>query len=1469
MQYINLQRRFHILTEEELEDAELLVALSEDEFRSNTDIGWSKLLRYDRVIFLAGAGAGKTRELEEQAKRLVGEGRFAFFVPLESLDREAFVDLLSTDDGERFEAWKADRNAPAWFFLDAVDELKLTEGKLDRALRRLSRALTGHLARARIIISCRPSDWRPSVDLPTVQNRLSVPERGDDIPSQPSEEAFLEALRRDESVAPFVPPEEEALPDHDDVQTVTMLPMNGSQIARFAEQSGAPDADAFLAEIARQNAWTFARRPLDLTQLITTWTSLGRLGTRADQHQANVTAKLQDDPDRPDRDVLTDTKARLGAERLALALALTRTRTIRAPEQAPNIHRTEGVLDAADILTDWTEEQRKALLRRALFDSATYGRVRFHHRSVQEYLAAYHLRRLREKNMPTKAIFRLLFAERYGVAVVIPSMRAIAAWLALWNDPVRKELTAREPEVLLSLGDPETLNLPARSDLVRAFVSAYGQGGWRGLNIPTDEVRRLARPELAPVIRECWGSGPTNDDVRTLLIKMIWLGSVKGCADLAQTVALDATGDPDQRVIAIRALLACEQNDTVRELANGLLTQPASWPDRIVHGIAADLFPRIITVNELVTLIERTRESERTARGGGFGWTARQIAKTIEPWADSAVALRDNMAALVWRGREQPGEISDLRSEFSHLAPALALLCDRQLSAGAGRGDDALIRACVLAFRFTGDTWDRTSVSTLKAYFRTNTTTLRSTAFWAELDFVDEVAPDQDDWLRLYYAASDSLIERLTEADRPWLEAALADESRPERRAVTLHALIQVWRQRGRDEAELVTLRAALNGDAMLNRLLTELTAPPTRDERTERMEREAQCRRNAQARHEEQRLENWRQWRIDLLANPDDAFSAENQETTVSNLYSWLEASQQGRNRFNIWDQNALVRAFGPDIANRAEQVFQAWWRIHPSTLWSVQPAAGRGQIPHTWIYGLLGVSSEASTPGWTVSLSSEEARIAVAYATVEINELAPFITDLARSHPTEVNEVIGCELSAELRVGADHDHLPVLNNLSHAEDHLKQLLASRLLPALRVWPSAFTNETGPRLARHLDQVLRILGDASTETDREAAAEECTARYEADPAGALALTWLKGLFRFDAERGTQALVGGLGDSNDPHMRERAVESFARLFGDPIDGVVFDIPDSARRARALEQLVRCAYAFIRPEEDLTHERAYSPNARDEAQSARDFLLSMLLDTPGSEARRIILALTAEDEFTDFADRLRLLARQRAATDAEFNAFSPEDVATLESQYEAPPHDRDGLFSVMRDRLDDLAYDLAHGDFTTRKTLQSITQEAEMQQNLAERLDARANGAYRVTREEEVADQKEPDIRLLAVKGDQKAAVEVKIADNHWTGPRLEQALRDQLVGQYLRDANCKAGCLLLTYHGRKSYWEHPDTREHLGFSELVAFLKDRARIIEEERLHDIRVAVFGLDLTAPSSEAAHQSRPTPDRAPDI
>ena len=783
MEFIELNRRFRRVTNAELEDTERFVFL--DQRGLGPGIGWADLLKHRRVVLLAEAGAGKTTEMKRQVERLVQEGRFAFFLPLENLDKEPVVDILSSVEEEGFKAWKADDGASAWFSLDAVDELKLTEGKLDRALRRLFKDIDGHIHRAQVIISCRPSDWRPATDLATVEHRLPVPTGDGETLVQSSERAFA--------------------------QTVEMLPMNDPQIRHFAEKSGVIDSTEFIAEIRQQNAWIFAGRPLDLSDLIGTWRSSGHLGTRSEQHETNVKSKLKDDPGRPDRGVLNDAKAQLGAGCLALALTLTRTRSIRSPEQTADIPREDRVLDAAAILHEWTEEERQTLLRRALFDPATYGRVRFHHRSVQEYLAARYLRTLRERGMYKKSVLRLLFAERYGVEVVFPSMRAIAAWLALWDDAVCKELIKREPEALLSLGDPETLDLATRCDLLREFVARYGQGSWRGFNIEIDQLQRLAHPELAPVIRECWADGPVNDDVRHLLVRIIWLGPVPDCADLAQSVAFDATWSIADRIVAIRALVVCGRDEVVRQIVNDMLAQPELWPDEIIWGVAADLFPKLLTVDELVTLMEQTPEPANIV--GGFGWTSLKIVEALDACCETAVSLRDRLSTLIWGGRAATQEFYDIRGRFSHLAPALVTLCERQLSAAPDQHDAPLIRCCVVASRFCGDDWSaREPIGKLRERFKVSPVGRRE-AFWAELEFMDEVVPAADDWNRYYRALQHGLVGLLTEGDRPWLMEALVDEIQPERRAVALHALVNLWKARGRVVSELSGIRAILHDD--------------------------------------------------------------------------------------------------------------------------------------------------------------------------------------------------------------------------------------------------------------------------------------------------------------------------------------------------------------------------------------------------------------------------------------------------------------------------------------------------------------------------------------------------------------------------------------------------------------------------------------------------------------------------------
>lgn len=136
-------------------------------------MGWAELLQLWRVVVLAEADSGKTREFEEQVKRLREEEAFAFFGRIEFIADNGLVDILSRADAERFNAWLASTEI-AWFFLDSVDEAKLTRKSLTLAFTRFARDLGAAYDRSRVVISCRGSDW-DSADLEHFEAELPAP----------------------------------------------------------------------------------------------------------------------------------------------------------------------------------------------------------------------------------------------------------------------------------------------------------------------------------------------------------------------------------------------------------------------------------------------------------------------------------------------------------------------------------------------------------------------------------------------------------------------------------------------------------------------------------------------------------------------------------------------------------------------------------------------------------------------------------------------------------------------------------------------------------------------------------------------------------------------------------------------------------------------------------------------------------------------------------------------------------------------------------------------------------------------------------------------------------------------------------------------------------------------------------------------------------------------------------------------
>lgn len=139
-------RTFRNLSREEIADPDRLEAYESMGLGDQTD--WDDLLGSKRVLIVSAAGAGKTHECRERARRLFADGKAAFFLTLEGIFTNDIRFLFEPAQLARYKHWLADGHSEAHFFLDSADELLLSHGDFRLALRKLAAALDGQLHRA-------------------------------------------------------------------------------------------------------------------------------------------------------------------------------------------------------------------------------------------------------------------------------------------------------------------------------------------------------------------------------------------------------------------------------------------------------------------------------------------------------------------------------------------------------------------------------------------------------------------------------------------------------------------------------------------------------------------------------------------------------------------------------------------------------------------------------------------------------------------------------------------------------------------------------------------------------------------------------------------------------------------------------------------------------------------------------------------------------------------------------------------------------------------------------------------------------------------------------------------------------------------------------------------------------------------------------------------------------------------------
>jgi hypothetical protein len=208
----------------------------------------------------------------------------------------------------------------------------------------------------------------------------------------------------------------------------------------------------------------------------------------------------------------------------------------------------------------------------------------------------------------------------------------------------------------------------------------------------------------------------------------------------------------------------------------------------------------------------------------------------------------------------------------------------------------------------------------------------------------------------------------------------------------------------------------------------------------------------------------------------------------------------------------------------------------------------------------------------------------------------------------------------------------------------------------------------------------------------------------------------------------------------------------------------------------------------------------------------------------------------------------VFAHRRAAEDAEQSAWFASDVLSFAEQAEREPRSARDMFDLICSRLDDLKLDLEDGDASEARILRNVEQETDLRIWFTNRLRRAAHGRYSVPPEEELADATRPDLRIHAPAVDAPVSIELKIADK-WSYSELVERLRNQLVGQYLRDVRSRFGVFLLVWQGKQREWRELESGKRFHFDNLAEQLVAKTEEILQNRDDLEGIHVVGIDLT--------------------
>ncbi len=1200
--------------------------------------------------------------------------------------------------------------------------------------------------------------------------RLTLSARGSDWQEidQQTLNAFVKSIRFPAS-------------EHVEVEVLHLLALTTGQVQALAILNGVEDPEGFVKAAHQTNAWPFLSRPLDVVWLSRYWSKHGSLGTLTQLVEGNIDERIGE-LQRPASHLhLSPERARVGARALALATRLSDHDAI-AITSAGAERRGKTALDPHAVLTGWRPAEVRELLSRGLFDDVTYGRVRIHHRIAHDYLAAEALYHLVRDGFPLRDARALLF-QTAGTRLVIPRhLTGVVAWLAAWMPEVRQVAVQCGPEHLLDEGDPAALPVTIRRAILRSFRDRYADRERFFLHFDRAGLQRFASGGLNDDLRGLLASKEPKH-VRELALDVIKGGRLSELAGNALALAL-STKDTALRYSAAAAVLKAGSEHQRRHLLR-LLDPPAGADPDLVTLLLSELYPESIATADAVLAMVRAKRRPNVVTGLEYA--------LVELATRGSRPERKNLVAELLDAMLPIGCAAATHTWLaSPLASALASLADEQLER------EHLDRSCIIFSQLRHDTDAPLDLARLLREPR-----LRRAIFW---HFVAEQYAASGNYPMRPYDTKCYEVFALSSGDKDWLLRDFAGTSDPKQRALALNTASRLIADQLTSEAEAEFASIAARLSPNLSHLVKV------------HLERRRRRQMPSQPYHA---------GRLELLHAHHKSRRAARER--VERIQSAIEELRSGQASGMLWELldrhsmtdalTAIAEQHGEDIANATREGAMAFASSAEPVPIENFPANRSSPVNQL---GLTGADFLFAQGVVVDRLPESMLRRCIMFATARLNGFPAWLAKIADQFPLLLAELFepAMRLDYALPPADPQNHavrIRLLRDISGAalciraacSDIVWKLLSASDPPCVEVLDACLLTLRGTKhwLTSEMRALARMRARKAVGAPQRLGAW-WSAWLELDASVALSFVEHALERRRFTERARHVILVA------PWMRA------ARMTRHEVPGWL------AGQSQLIAKLYGLLRRYISQGQDLPLRGVH--NDRHHAQEFRDVVFRWLIESPGNDTVKILDDLADASSGVD-RDWFRHQAEMRAVQDASLRALSTDEVVKLLRENNRSPANLSDLFQTVLNRLDDVADELRNGDFSLRELLLvrgKARPERLAQLLVASQLQALRRTHYVVTRESEVVDQKRPDLLVSNPSAEGGVTIELKIADS-WSLPQLESALRDQLVGRYMRANGSRAGVLLIVSASKSKRWG----RQKYSFAELAEHLRARARRI--------------------------------------